>query len=69
MRSRKEKGYWQKCREAFRESAAAQSRAGALRAHEHVSHVTVDKMDDAYVVSYSVAKWYLDELRAAGIDL
>jgi hypothetical protein len=69
MHSKKEKNYWQKCKERLRDRPAAQARAGALRAHAHVSHVKVEKLGDAYAVSYSVAKWYLDELRAAGIEL
>jgi hypothetical protein len=40
-----------------------------LRAHEHVSHGKVGKMGDTYVISYSVANWYLEELHAVGIAL
>lgn len=68
MRPKKEKDFWYHRRERFGNGTAARSRAGLLRAREHVSHVKVEKADDAYVVSYSVAKWYLDELRAAGIE-
>lgn len=69
MRSKKKKGYWQKCRETFGDGAAARSRAGALRMHEHVAHVKVDKVADVYEVTYAVAKWYLESLGDAGVTL
>ena len=69
MKRKREKGYWDKRTERFSNGAAARSRAGALRSHEHVAHVTVRKEGAEYVVSYSVAKWYLDELEKAGLKL
>jgi hypothetical protein len=62
MRRKKEKGYWEKRTEPFSDGASARSRAGSLRSHKRVTHVHVDKEGAGYVVSYSVAKWYLEEL-------
>jgi len=36
-----------------------------LRNHQHVEHVIVRKEGGGYVVSYSVAAWYLEELEKA----
>lgn len=69
MIRKREKNYWEKRSEPFAESAAARSRAGILRSNEHVTHVTVRKQGTEHVVSYSVAKWYLDELKNAGLKL
>lgn len=68
-KDRKVKNYWIKKKEGFADSTEAKSRAGQLRSYKHVAHVTVRKCNDKYVVSYSVAKWFLDELSSAGIDL
>ena len=65
MKRRREKGYWEKRTERFTNGTAAQERAGSLRMHEHVAHVKVSKEGHEYVVSYSVAKWYLEELTKA----
>jgi hypothetical protein len=67
--TRKQKGYWVKRAERFSDGAQAHSRAGALRLHESVAHVQVDKEGETYVVSYSVAKWYLENMQKAGIEL
>jgi hypothetical protein len=69
MKHKREKNYWDKRTESFADGTRAKSRAGSLRACEHVSHVTVQKSGDEYVVSYSVAKWYVEELRKAGVRL
>lgn len=66
MRRPRAKGYWAKRSEDFGSGAEAQARAGRLRSHEHVAHVKVAKESDRYVVSYSVAGWYLEELSQAG---
>ncbi len=63
------KNYWEKRTQRFAKGAAAQSRAGELRMHEHVAHVKVAKTDSEYIVSYSVAKWYVGELNKAGAKL
>lgn len=69
MRRKREKGYWLKKTERFSSGAAAKARAGQLRASEHVAHVVVDQQNEEYVVSYSVAKWYVEEMKKAGITL
>jgi hypothetical protein len=37
--------------------------------HEHTAHVQVRPIEDGYQVSYSVARWYLEELERAGARL
>ncbi len=69
MKRKREKNYWEKRTERFADGATAQSRAGTLRMHEHVAHVKVIKKDYEYVVAYSVAKWYLEELAKAKATL
>ncbi len=69
MKRRREKNYWEKRTERFADGATAQSRAGTLRTHEHVAHVKVGKNGKEYVVAYSVAKWYVEELKNAGAKL
>lgn len=66
MRNKREKNYWLKKTERFRDSRSAKSRAKYLRTQEHVSHVTVSKEKEEHLVSYSIAKWYADELEQAG---
>ena len=66
MGKKKQTAYWEKMTEQFTKGADAQSRAAQLRTHKHVSHVRVDRDRDAYVVTFSVARWYLNELRQAG---
>lgn len=67
--SKKQKGYWVKKKESFSIMSDARSRAGTLRSQQHISHVVLDKKGDEYVVSYSVAKWYLEEAQKAGITI
>lgn len=69
MNGRRVKAFWEKRKETFTSGPDARSRAGHLRTYEHVSHVTVRKADDRYVVGYSVAGWFLRELQQAGIEL
>lgn len=66
MKKRREKDYWEKRTERYSNAGVAQARAGSLRLHEHVSHVTVRACADGFEVSFSVAKWYLEELHKAG---
>lgn len=69
MKRKKEKEYWLKRKELFPVGTDAHSRAAELRNCEHVAHVRVTNEDAVYVVSYSVAKWYLADLDRAGIKL
>jgi len=69
MRRKLEKGYGVKKKEQYPNAAAAQVRAGNLRTHEHTSHVQVRPAADGYVVSYSVARCYFDELERASTHL
>lgn len=69
MKRKREKGFWEKRSEKFSIGPDARSRASALRQVEHVSHVTMDKVGEDYVVAYSVAKWYLEELKQNGMKL
>ena len=69
MRKKKEKGYWEKKKERFPDGPEAKFRAGYLRSLEHVQHVHVSKKDNDYIVSYSVAKSYLEQIKRAGITL
>ena len=66
MKHKREKGYGVKRQERYPDALTAQSRAGSLRMHEHASHVTVRAMLEGFEVSFSVAKWYRDELERAG---
>jgi hypothetical protein len=71
MKRKKERGYWEKRSERYTDGNQAKTRAGLLRNHgsRNVGHVRVDRDGDDYVVSYSVATAYLEELSRAGIDL
>jgi len=68
-RQKRVKGYWLKKKERFSNSEKARRRAGDLRVSEHVAHVKTFKQDDSYMVTYSVAKWYLEELEKSGLSL
>jgi hypothetical protein len=67
MKKQKQKGYWEKKTERFSNGSKAKSRAKHLRSYEHIQHVIVDKHNEDYVVTYSVAKWYIEEINRAGI--
>jgi hypothetical protein len=69
VRRDREKGYWVKRSERFGDGAAARARAGLLRTSPNVQHVTTRVEGGAWVVRYSVAKWYLDECEKAGVRL
>jgi len=69
MRRKREKGYWERRKERFSSGREARSRAGRLRDHAHVEHVKTAREADDYIVTYSVAAWYLAELEKAGIRL
>jgi hypothetical protein len=66
MPREREKGYWVKRQERYAGSEEARTRAGALRLHDHVSHVRVRPAAGGFEVAFSVAKWYLDQLQQAG---
>lgn len=68
-RHKRVKGYWSKKKERFSNGRQARCRATLLRTHEHISHVLVDRIGEEYVVAYSIAKWYAQELKSAGIKL
>ena len=65
----REKGYWLKKKEWFDTGAAAKERAAVIRDNEHTAHVLVDNKDGRFVVAYSVAKWYVEELSRVGVKL
>ena len=69
MKKKKEKGYWKKQAQSFTDSGKAKERAATLRTHGPVAHVQVSGTDAGYRVSYSVAKWYLEELKRAKVTL
>ena len=69
MRRKREKDYWIKKTERYPNASAAKDRAGSLRLHEHTSHIQVQATANGHEVSYSVAKWYLEELERAGARL
>jgi len=69
MKSKREKGYWNKKTESYSKGADAKSRAENLRQYEHISHVTVTKKDDKYVVSYSIANFWEEETKKAGLKI
>ena len=66
MKRKKQKGYWEKRKESFNDGSQAKSRARHLRSYEHIAHVTVERIRDRYVVNYSIAKWYLEQLSSSG---
>jgi hypothetical protein len=66
MSHKREKNYWVKKTERYANAPAAQARAGSLRLHEHTSHIQVRRTAEGFEVSYSVARWYLEELERVG---
>lgn len=69
MNIKKQKGYWIKKKETFTDGSEAKVRAKQLRGHEHIEHVQMRKVAEKYAVTFSVAKWYLEDLERAGIKL
>ncbi len=69
MRSKRVKNYWVKCREFYQEGKEASSRAKTLRLNEQVVHVVVKQSEDVYIVKYSVARWYYEQINELGISL
>lgn len=69
MRRKRQKGYWLKKSERFSKGSKAKARAGYLREFEQIAHVIVEKSDNEYLVKYSVAKWYAEELERCQITL
>ncbi len=65
----REKDYWLKKSEKYGDKATARARATLLRQDQHVSHVIVEKQGESYVVNFSVAKFYQEELDRAGVKL
>ena len=68
-RQKRHKGYWIKKKEVYPSGTLAKSRASELRRHEYISHVIVEKKSDDYEVSFSIAKFYMEELEKAGVKL
>ena len=66
MSQKIQKGYWAKKSETFKNGAEAKTRAANLRSHEHIAHVLVDRKGDEFVVAYSIARFYLEQLEAIG---
>ena len=69
MRSKRVKHYWLKQKESFTNGNQASARAKTLRLNEQVAHVVVEKQAEEYLVKYSVAKWYFEQIQALGISL
>ena len=69
MSHRRQKDYWEKRTERFDTGTQARTRAAELRNREHVSHVKMNRESDDYVVTYSVARWYVEELAKASVRL
>ena len=69
MRNKRVKGYWLKRKEIFQTGSDAKARAGYLRLNEHTAHVVRSKKGDQYLVNYSIAKWYWEELQQLKIKL
>ncbi len=69
MKRKRIKGYWLKRKEIFKNRVGAKNRAGVLRLNQHTSHVIVEKIEKEYQVSYSVAKWYFEEISALGMTI
>ena len=71
MKRKRIKGYWLKRKEIFDKLDTAKNRAGTLRINDYTAHVTVEKdeIKSQYIVQYSVAKWYFEELQLLGISL
>ena len=69
MRRKRQKGYWLKKTERFLKGSDAKSRAGYLREFEPIAHVIVEKSEQEYLVKYSIAKWYSEELERCKITL
>lgn len=69
MRRQREKGYWLKRSERFQDKGKAKTRASSLRGEEHTSHVCVEHGADATFVTYSIARWYVDAMKDAGVTL
>jgi hypothetical protein len=55
--------------EEYSDGSKAQERAKSLRANEFVSHVTVNKNSDKYIVGYSVQTIYYEESKKLGIKI
>ncbi len=68
-RRQRTKNYWSKQKEQYQDGRKARDRARFLRTYEHIEHVHVDKESEQYIVRYSVARWWLEEIKKAGIKL
>ncbi len=69
MKRERVKNYWSKKKETYNTGREARARAASLRVHAHTAHISFDREGDVYVVRYSAAKWWLEELERAGITL
>jgi len=69
MRSKRVKNYWLKQKESFTSGNQASARAKTLRLNDQVVHVIIEKKEDVYLVKYSVAKWYYEQIQELGISL
>ncbi len=66
---KKEKDFWVKKAERFGQGRAARTRASLLRTDDNVAHVLVAPDGDEWIVTYSVARWYLEETEKCGVRL
>ncbi len=69
MKSKRVKNYWIKKKESCNNKGDASARAKQLRINEYITHVIVEKSEDAYLVRYSVARWYYEQIQELGIQL
>jgi len=69
MKNKSKKNFWVKRTETFTDGKRAKSRASELRINGNTTDVTVDNVDGGYIVSYAVAKWYLEATSKLGIRL
>jgi hypothetical protein len=67
--AQKRKGLLGEKTEHFSDGSMAKSRAEVLRQREHISHVKMTKQGSDYLVNYSVAGFYLEELDKVGLKL
>ena len=67
MKRKRVKGYWLKRKEAFTTGSEAKARAGYLREYKEIQHVIVERVEEGYLVRYSIAKWFAEQLEELGI--
>ena len=71
MKAPRKKGFWTHRAERFHDGGSARARAKALRMFgpDKIAHVVVSREGDDYVVRFSIAGWYLNELADAEVVL